>query len=120
MGNRKKRKREMYRMRHQQSERIGHWDNRDIVRYHYAPRVMSPTRYSNNVTPVNNGMVRPPTIGARRVRQTPTYESHIFTRHEWRETLPHQPAPSHHTETRSVHSQAQSQQQSQAQSQQQA
>lgn len=105
----------MYRMRHQQSERIGHWDNRDIVRYHYAPRVMSPTKYNTQARQVESNLVRPPTIGARAVRQTPTYESHIFTRHEWRETLPHQPAPSHHTETQSVRSQAQSQAQSQPQ-----
>ena len=81
----------MYRMKHQQSERIGHWDNRDVVRYHYEPRTLSPTKW-NPKDPVL--LERPPTIGAKRIRQTPTYESHIFTYQEYDHTRPHVAAPS--------------------------
>merc|ERR1711972_1095623 len=82
----------MYKMRHGQSERIGHWDNKDVVRFHYQPRQRSPTKY----TPKDPELLqRPPTIGAKRVRQTPTYESHVFTKYEATH-LPnyHAPTPS--------------------------
>ena len=48
---------------------------------------MSPAKYKPSETVQ---LSRPPTIGASKVRQTPTYESHIFTRHDYTETRPAQ------------------------------
>ena len=48
---------------------------------------MSPAKYKPSETVQ---LSRPPTIGAKKVRQTPTYESHIFTRHDYTESKPAQ------------------------------
>ena len=48
---------------------------------------MSPTKLKHNDPVI---LSRPPTIGAKKVRQTPTYESHIFTRHDYNHTRPAQ------------------------------
>ena len=50
-------------------------------------RPLSPAKYKPSEVAL---LSRPPTIGASKVRQTPTYESHIFTRHDYTETRPAQ------------------------------